>query len=257
MSGTGTPEAEVPVTLVEQDGSVPETVIPAEPVVEALEAEPEAPAAEAAPAKPSKPAKKPWFQERIDELTRQRRDAERERDELKAKIPAEEAEPAAFDPKNFDALVKEEAIRLNAAEKTKARTKGWWDAGAKEFGGEVFNDKCATVAAMGAGDSPEFMQIITDPDVIPDGHKVVAALADNPDEAQRILGLPPIQMAAALTRFGATATVKAAEKPLSSAPAPIKPIGGSAKASEPSDADDIKTWAAKRNAQAWDTRPRH
>lgn len=254
MSNPGAADTPEP-TIIEQDGAIPETVDPVTERPEAPVEEPasseEKPAAEASE-EPQKPKGKPWFQERIDTLTRKAREAERERDELKAKLqPAEEVDAGVIKPENFEALIKQEAQRIVQAEKVKARTESWWKAGAKDFGADTFNDKCGVVAAMGAGDSPEFMQIITDPDIIPDGHKVVAALADNPDEAQRILALPPIQMAAALTRFGATATTKAADAPrISSAPAPIKPVGGSAKSSTPEDTDDIKAWMAKRNETA-------
>lgn len=252
MSDPGnTPEA--PPTLIEQDGAVPETVIPAEPVVETPAAEPEAPAPEAKAEEAAKPKQKPWWQDRIDEQTRKRRDAERERDELAAKLaenaPADPETPA-FDPKNFESLVDQAAERKLAQRQVKDRTESWFKAGQTEFGGESFNEKCNMVAAMGAGDSPEFMAIITDSEIIPDGHKVVAALADHPEEAQRILSLGPVKMAAALTRFAATNSVKAPEAPISQAPAPIKPIGGSAKASGPDDSQDIKTWLANRNATA-------
>jgi len=101
---------------------------------------------------------------------------------------------------------------------------------------------------MGFGDRADFMEIVTDPDIIPDGHKVLSALAADPDEARKIAKLPPAKMAAALVRY--QANMKQPEKPISSAPAPIKPIGGTAKPSIPADTDDIAAWMAKRNATA-------
>jgi hypothetical protein len=264
MSDPGNAAPAPEPTLIEQTGDIPETVIPAEPAPEPVEDAPDdtaAPAADAAPADGEKPKHKPWFQERIDKLTREKHEERKAREALEARLaeiaPADAPSEPAFDPKNFDALVKQEAARLNAAEKAQERTKGWWEAGAKELGADTFNEKCGMVAAMGAGDSPEFMQIITDPEILPDGHKVVAALADHPEEAQRILALEPMKMAAALTRFAETHKAKAAPAPISSAPAPIRLVGGTAKPSAPSDADDIKTWTAKRNAVAWDTQPRN
>ena len=250
MSEVGTPAPEAPI---EQDGAIPETFTPAEPV-ENPDPEPEAPApaAEAAPAEAEKPKVKPWFQDRIDKLTREKHEERQRVVALEAKLAEfapEQLERQAFDPANFDSLVKQEASRQIAAEKTKERGQGFLNAGVKDYGGDAFTEKCNMVAAMGAGDSPEFMQLITDPEIIPNGHKVVAALADNPEEAQRILSLEPIKMAAALTRFANAAPPKAPAA-LSSAPAPIKPVGGSAKASTPEDTDDIKTWLAKRNASA-------
>lgn len=250
MSGTGLPEPSP--SLIEQDGAVVETVVPAELAIEVAEPElaPEAPIETAA--KPEKPKRKAWYQEVIDQKTRKLTAAQERADALEARLAElapEQGEKPTFDPANFDTLVDQAAERKIAAQKTKERGQGFVNAGVKEYGDGGFTEKCNMVAAMGAGDSPEFMAIITDPEIIPDGHKVVAALADNPEEAQRILALEPIKMAAALTRFANAAPPKAPAA-LSSAPAPIKPVGGTAKASTPEDTDDMRAWIAKRNATA-------
>lgn len=256
MSDPGKPDPVVPPEnpSIQQDGAIPDTVVPVEETPE-TPAE-EAPAAEAAPeapAEPVKPKRTPWYQDRINELTAQKTKERQAREKAEAELaalrPKEDAEQApAFDPKQFEALIDQRADAKLAQKQFEARSKAWIAAGNKEFGASEFMEKCNEVAALGAGESAEFMQLITDADVIPDGHKVVAALADHPEEAQRILSLDPVRMAAALTKFASTA--KLPEKPLSQAPAPIKPIGGTAKASVPSDSDDIKEWMAKRNATA-------
>ena len=168
---------------------------------------------------------------------------------LAAQTPKEEGEAApVFKPEQFEQLIDQRAEQKLAQKEFERKSKAWIEAGNKEFGPSDFMDKCNEVAALGAGESREFMSLITDPDTIPDGHKVIAALAEHPEEAQRILALDPVRMAAALTRFAGTA--KMPEKKISQAPAPIKPIGGTAKPSEPSDNEDIKSWMAKRNASA-------
>ncbi len=236
-------------TLIQQDGAIPETVIPPEP-------EPEAPVEEAkadetppeAPAEP-KPKRTPWYQERINELTRRAKTAEEKLASVKQVTTEEPAEAATtFKPEQFEQIIDQRAQALLAQREFEKRSKGFIEAGNKEFGAGEFMERCNEVAALGAGDSVEFMQLVTDPDIIPDGHKVVAALAENPEEAQRILSLDPIRMSAALTRFASTAKVP--EKKISQAPAPIKPIGGTAKgSSEPSDSDSTKEWMTKRRAE--------
>ncbi len=239
-------------TLIQQDGAIPETVVPAEPVVEAEpEPEPEKPAIEAAE-QPEKPKRKPWYQDRIDTLTRQKAEERAARDRLEAELAAlkpqddGEAKPA-FKPEQFEQLIDQRAQALVAQREFEKRSKAWIEAGNKEFGPNDFMEKCNEVAALGAGESREFMALVTDPDIIPDGHKVIAALADHPEEAQRILAMDPIRMSAALTRFASTA--KLPEKKISQAPAPIKPIGGTAKNSAPSDNEPIGDWMAKRRAE--------
>lgn len=240
---------EAPPTLIEQDGAVPETVIPAEPVVEAPAAEPEAPAPEAKAEEPEQPKKKPWWQDRLDEKTRKQRDAERRADEAEARLAAI-APPEANPEQDLDNLVEQRAEALLAKRDYDKKAQAWLTAGQKDYGKETFNEMCSDVSDMGAGDSRFFMSLVTDPEIIPDGHKVIAALRESPDETQRIMALDPVKMAAALTRFAATNSAKAPEAPISQAPAPIRPIGGSAKPSGPDDSQDIKTWLANRNATA-------
>lgn len=255
MSDTVAPAADP--TLIEQNGDVPDTVTPgnAKEVVadESTEDAPETenPEAEAA-AQPEAPKRKPWYQVRIDEITAARRDEERKRVAAEEKLKTfENAAPIEEQPKftqeEFQKAVEAEASRRANQMEVNKRTKGWLDAGEKEYGKDGFTDKCNIVAAIGAGDNPAFMQIVTDSDILPDGHKVVAMLADNPDEAQRILSLEPMKMAAALTRFATT--VKAPDPQVSKAPKPIQTTGGTAKNGAPTDSETIEEWMAKRKAQ--------
>lgn len=259
MSGAG--EAAEDKTLIEQTGDVPETVTPenaADPAEPPAEEAP-APAAEATEGEPKPPKAQPWFQKRIDELTKARRDAERVATEANARAAVLEAAREAADqpndgtvkppsPEDFQKLVRREAEQMLAQERHQTRAQAWLDAGVKEFGGADFNERCALVASLGAEERPDFMQVVTDPDIIPDGHKLVAKLADHPEEAQRILGITDkTKMTAALIRFDAQQAQP--PKEVSRAPKPISAIGGSARASAPADNDDIKTWMAKRNAE--------
>ncbi len=251
MSNPGTEAAEAPKpesTLIQQDGAIPETVVPPEPVVED-KPEPEGEKPAEAAAEPVKPKRTPWYQDRINELTRRAKAAEEKLATVKTATAEEPDAPAApFKPEQFEQLIDQRAHALVAQREFEKRSKSWIEAGNKEFGPGEFMEKCNEVAALGAGDSAEFMSLITDADIIPDGHKIIAALADNPEEAQRILSLDPVRMAAALAKFSATA--KTPEKKISQAPAPIKPIGGTAKPSGPNDDQGIKDWMNSRNATA-------
>ncbi len=252
--GTQTPELKSEPTLFEQTGDLPEsTELPREPEENPEEPAPEIKAEPEKPAEPAKPKRTPWYQDRINQLTAQKTQERQAREALEAKLAAlapkaEPAEAQPFKPEQFEQLIDQRAQAIVNARETERRAKGFLEAGNKEFGSDAFQEKCNEVAALGAGDSQAFMALVTDPDVLPEGHKVVAALADNPEEAQRILAMDPLKMASALTRFATT--VKPAEKQISNAPAPIKPVGGTAKSSEPSDSESIREWMAKRNAGA-------
>ena len=278
MSDQATPVAPEPVVVNLPEPIVPVTEVdipadggfPAEPELP-LEAPKEPVAADAPKPDEPKPLKKSAFQSRVDALTIQRDKAlKREEDALRQaelyKAMAEGKPPAA-DPANPDAApalaptvgllpgspeftkaVRDEAVRIAANDLAKSRTDGLLAAGNTEF--KDFTDRCNVVASLGAGDRPDFMQIVTDPQVLPDGHKVIAQLAEHPDEAARILALPTVQMTAALVKFQAEISKAPAPKPLSSAPAPIKTIDGQTRGSdEPNDNDSMEVYAAKYKAQ--------
>jgi hypothetical protein len=255
MSGTGE-QIELPETLIEQDGAIPETVeIPEEKPTEA-EA-PEGVKTEEVEAKPAeepvKPKIKPWYQKRIDELSALRAKEREEKDALAAKLATFEKPdpdaPQTFKPEQFQDLIRQEARNIVAQESYLKRAESWVKAGKKEFGDGEFDSMCADVASMGVGDSPEFMQIITDPEIVPEGHKVIAMLREDPDTAERILAMPPMKMSAALALMS-TKEKPAAPAGISKAPRPITPVGGSAKPSGPNETQDIKTWMAERNKSA-------
>lgn len=254
MSNPGE-QPELPeTTLIEQEGTVPETVeIPEEKPAEEPAPEGEkAAAAEEKPVEQPKPKIKPWYQKRIDELSALRAREREEKDALAAKLAAlekpAEGETPTFKPEQFEALVDQRAEAKLAAKEYERRAKSWVQAGQKEFGAAEFDTICADVAAMGVGDSPDFMQIITDPEIVPEGHKVLAMLREDPDTAERILAMPPMKMSAALALM--STKEKPTPAPISKAPAPIKPVGGSAKPATVDDNQDMKTWLANRNKTA-------
>lgn len=275
MSGTGEPVTapvvepvvapaapETPAIVNEVDippdgGFTAEPELPLEAPKEPVEASPE----------PEPPKiKKSAFQSRVDALTIQRDKALRREEEAlqqaelykamadgKGAPPLEDGTPAP-QPKTFgsqaefDKAVREHASTLAAQELAKGRTDKLLASGNTEY--KDFTERCNAVAALGAGDRPDFMQIVTDPDVITNGSKIIALLAEKPDEAARILGLPSLQMAAALVKFEAENSKAATPKPLSSLPAPIKPIDGQSRGNEePSDKDSMPEYARKYHAQ--------
>jgi hypothetical protein len=102
-----------------------------------------------------------------------------------------------------------------------------------------FNDRSAFVATV-AGNLDELRQAIGG---MPDGHRVVAALADDPDEAARILPLRGTKLGTAIGQFAATK----AKPPAAVAPPAPKPPP------EPDIYDEklpMRDWVAARDKQA-------
>src|SRR5580698_9337157 len=69
-----------------------------------------------------------------------------------------------------------------------------------------FDDRSAFVAAMAAS-LPELREALA---AVPDGHRVVASLADNPDEAVEILKLRGTKLGTALGSYSARSRAAAA-----------------------------------------------
>lgn len=222
-------------------------------------------AAEAQRQQANAPKKGKGLIDRVGELTRKNADLQRRAEIAEAAAEAArnanrqnaeeqitaEANTTGLSAAEIDRMVNERASVLAAQQTYTTRLNKMAASGTAEYGVNDFNDKCNIVASLG-GERPEFMSIITDPDLMPEGHKVIGQLADNPEEAIRILSLPPVQMAAALTRFADAKLAKAAPaaKVISSAPKPITPIDGTNKGSaEPSDNDSSADWFKKRQAQ--------
>jgi hypothetical protein len=277
MSDPATPAAPAPVSTdpvapvaeptivtevdIPEDGGFPAPEPEAGPVVAADPADP------AKPAEPA-PIKKTPYDRRIDTLTAQREsekrgreEAERRADLYKAMVDGKAPDPApdsaapapalgtAFaTPADFQKAVDAKAAEIAAQNIAKEKMDGLLNKGRAEF--KDFDDRCNEVARMGAGDRLDFMGIVSDPTIITDGQKLIAQLAENPDEAERILKLPTVQMTAALVKFQTEGNKAAPVRPLSAAPPPIKTIDGVSKGNdEPSDKDNMADYAAKYRKQ--------
>lgn len=229
-SGGGAPEAEALEAPTETEASPAESAT-LEPEAKELDTKPE-------------PEKEPWQKVRFAELTRQRHEAER-RAELAERRYAEAqarlkppADPNVVQPPGEKLYTKADLER-EATQRAETiaqqrmqnaaleRIKG---AGESEYTPAAFNAACNTLADLGANDKPEFLALVTD---LPNGHEVLHRLGNDPDEAMRILRMPPLKMAAAIGQYSAKpATPKPAApapapKPVSKAPEPISPIRGS------------------------------
>jgi hypothetical protein len=85
-----------------------------------------------------------------------------------------------------------------------------------------------------------------------EGPKIIHSLGSNPNEAARLLALPPVKMALEIAKL---AQAKGAE--LTAAPRPISPIGNRGASNERIDPDDVAradrldtaTWMRRREEQ--------
>lgn len=184
-----------------------------------------------------------WALKRIDTLTGRNKDLMRERDDYKR--VAEEYQAKLTGPAETKAAPPVETIKaeIEAKLRFEASANRVLEDGRKTY--QDFNEKLGNFAHIGAVD-PSAVAAAFDTGA---GHRVLYALAEDLDEAQRIFSLSPTKMAIEMERIAA----RTAQTPeaVSKAPRPIKPIG--ARASAATDAlredDDIESWMRKRNEQ--------
>lgn len=215
--------------------------------------------------------KQPWFQARIDHLTREKYEAKRAQEQAEAvakdlreqlarsaQPPAQQpntqatAQPATFQPtyqppQTFtQADVERLAEQKIRQERFTEQCNNTYQAGKKEYGAE-FDSALANFKLLGGLDQhPALLEAAT---AIPEGHKVLQHLGSNLDEAHRVLSLSPVQMAVEIARLSGTLK----SKTVSQAPPPVKgPTTGSAKGDPGPDdngefqsQDDFKAWREK------------
>lgn len=225
---------------------------------------------------------KPGVQQRIDELTRQRHEAEREaaywrqRAEPPAPAPAVATKPTPdkfndyadyvealtewkAEQKVTEALSKRDQQQAEQAQQTAQQAKA-----------QTFAERQqATRAAI--TDYDEVMSAAADVRIAPHVHEVLLEseqgpaiayhLAKNPDEAERLSAMSPLAAARELGRLEASLAKSAppqgaapAPKPVSKAPAPIKPLGAGATSTNTDPAkmpmDEYVKWR-KANGAPW------
>lgn len=172
-----------------------------------------------------------WALKRINELTRQRHEAERtaqaksgeaERYRLLVEQMRNgdevEKQPVPGEQPNIDELVDKRAKQLAQHQAIAERGRSVATVGAEAY--PDFQSAVVTLDALGI--TQDSVESILGMD---DAHKVLYSLGKNPEEAARILSLPPIQQGRELERLALKAG-QPAPKAVSSAPAPVTPVDG-------------------------------
>ena len=131
---------------------------------------------------------------------------------------------AAVDPA-VQRLAEQHAEKLYQERVVAERVKTFHDAGKAAF--PDWQDRCQSLMEMGADSG--FAELLID---LPDGAKVAAALADDPESLEQIATIKTERgRAIALGKYSASLATKPATpaRPVSRAPAPIRPVTGTAR----------------------------
>lgn len=193
---------------------------------------------------PEAPQRQPWFQRRIDELTKARRETERENEALRALVaernpaqqPNQPTQPPA-DPYVLAKQIAQQQTLNDAANRT-------YEAGKAAYGDDFDAAVKGLQQVTDLSRHQDFLEAVTS---LPNAHDVYHYLGKNPDEAAHVLSLGQVKMTLEL----ATLSAKVGRpKPQSHAAPPITPVGKSATPSSDL-SDDLPTaeWIERRQAQ--------
>jgi len=168
-------------------------------------------------------------QNRINELTRKRHEAERRAERAEQKL-RQRQEAGSKDDLDFEDEVAERAVALSQKDQIENDREA-----ARELAAEAFRERVSAVSAKytdfeavaygGHWNPTAVMQeVILDSDLGPD---LAYHLGSNPGEAARIASMNPVRQA---TELGLIQAKLSAPKPPPKIPAaPVKPVGGQAK----------------------------
>lgn len=225
-------------------------------------------------------------QKRIDELVRQREEANRRVDYLMGLVaqvsqrpgeqpaapaqPAEEQPPKESDYQDYESFLDAKAefkarkaakeaeakilaqVQQTLNQERAARQQEKETAAARSWvdaGAARYADFAETVLSDDVRISPHMRDaILTDPV----GHEVAYWLGKNPDAANRISQLPPLRQAQEIGRIAARFETQASSKPSqpkpTAAPAPVRPVGNKATVSKDPSRMSMDEYVAYRNA---------
>lgn len=190
----------------------------------------------------------PWFQRRIDDLTKARRDAERERDAYRQMVeamrsPSDEPAPQPQQPVgDIETLATARAREIVREQSFNTACNDAYAKGSKEYGDD-FVAAVDNLRLAGVADRRDIIEAVIDSGA---PERVLYALGKDPDRAAGLLALSPTKLAFELVRI---ANTPPPSKPVSSAPPPIKPVTGSAKPPPDEAAMSTDEWMAWRNKQ--------
>lgn len=204
------------------------------------------------PASP-KPPKVDWREARIAKLTAQLAEARQQ-----AAAPASSPVPTPAAEAEINSKAERLATQLEAQREFNRRCNETAVAGRAVFGEELFNNRVMELRRIVDGNDPSavatYNTLLEAAMETGEGARVIHALGADPNEAARLMSLPPVKMALEVAKLAAA---KAADVPLTGAPKPVTPIGGRGASNEridPTDAErsdrlDTATWMKRREEQ--------
>ena len=200
------------------------------------------------------------FKERLDRLQREKYEARRDADLYRQQL--EQIQRQIQQPQNGQQGDAEQRAyqRLKAEHDEQAfnaACNSLFQKGSEEYG--EFRADVDRLNSVGAGNNRAFLQAVSN---LPDGHRVYHTLAEDLDEAHRIMQLgqtDPVRMITELARMAVAPSGSAQEgkgqRPVSQAPPPVRPVGGASRSRRMEDMP-VADWIRERDKQEVERRRR-
>jgi hypothetical protein len=179
-----------------------------------------------------------WVQKRIDQLTAEKYAKDRENADLRAQLSANNGTNTESTQQNNVGDVETRAQQIANKREFDRSCDAVFKAGTAEF--PDFEANLGNFKMLG-GLSDSFLEGVLQ---LPDSHKILNALGSDPEEASRIMSLPPLAMGVALSKIIDT---RPQGKAVSKVPAPIKTIEATSRAIDDPEKMSQKEWEAWRN----------
>ena len=189
--------------------------------------------------------------QRIGYLTKQRYAEKARADALEQRLRDYEQQlnggaPRQPTQQEFEALVDQRADQKIAAEQLRSRFNEWHKVGGEEFGEKKFQDAATVVGEIAGERGVALRDVLMDTE---GSQRAIMEMADNPEEAERILALPPHRQALAIAKLGA-APAAPPPRPVSNLSPPIRPPTAGRARGEPDpekgDMGSFERWSAKQ-----------
>ena len=211
------------------------------------------------------------MQPRIDQLTREKHEANRralQLEEQNRALMAQMGQPPADPAAAPTAPAPRQNVHQLPQNLSPAQVQQLIDEAATvKLNEQAFTERCNTVYQNGMKEDPKFDQAIRNISMgigglenhrplldavtsVPGGHKVLAHLGANIEEAQRLASMTPVQMAIEVSRIEQRLNMPPAVPKPSSAPAPINPLTATAPAADPGP-DDKGNFKSQADFRAW------
>lgn len=241
------------VTAQIENKPVDAVVIDETKPAETTAAEPEATApAETAPVAEPKPEDKPkpWYNRRIDQLTFEKHEAIRRAEAAEAQARQYQDAGTAAPISQSNEVVLQQAAKMLQQQQFNQRCNDVYQTGLKDERTAGFKQAVDNFGLLGGlAAHPDLLDLAVNMDA---GHLVIHHLGTNLDEAQEILSLPPAKKALKLAEL--QIKLNQPRKSISTAAAPVKPIGQPAPVNEAAGPDDKGQFKNQADYRAWRAR---